>query len=294
MHRISRRHFVALASAGAAAPFALPRAAFAAPVTAQEIVERIKKSIGAEWKTDTVDGFKAGDPSTIATAVVTTALATIDVLEQAVRARANLVITCEPTFYSRADTPAPPKGGPDPVFAAKAELIASNNLVVWRFSDHWKLRKPDPFASGLVDALGWSKFRDPDDDARVSIPGMRLDALAAAVGKALDTRGGMRVIGNPQTRVQTIAVLPGVTPIQASLRTLPGADAIVAGEVREWESVEYVRDTVTEGGRKGLILVGRIVSEEPGMKACARWLGRIVPELTTTWIPAGDPYWRPR
>ncbi len=45
---------------------------------------------------------------------------------------------------------------------------------------------------------------------------------------------------------------------------------------------------------KGLILIGRLVSEDPGMKVCADWLNTIVPEARATAIPAGDPYWRPR
>ena len=60
---------------------------------------------------------------------------------------------------------------------------------------------------------------------------------------------------------------------------LPNVDAIVAGEVREWESVEYVRDKVFAGEKKGLILVGRVVSEEPGMAICADWLKTFVPEV---------------
>ena len=234
-------------------------------------------------------------------------MATMDVLRGAVKAGANFVITCEPTFYARADTTTPParRGAgpgsgeptsaalPDRVFAAKNDFIAKNNLVVWRFSDHWRLRKPDPFARGLTDAAGWSKYRIEDDPVRVTIPEIRLDALASEVKKKLNGRGGIRVVGNPQMKVQRIGVLAGTTSIQDSLKTLPGVDVIIAGEVREWESVEYARDTVTGGGKKGLILLGRVLSEEPGMNVCAQWLKTLVPELTTTWIPVGDPYWRP-
>ena len=59
------------------------------------------------------------------------------------------------------------------------------------------------------------------------------------------------------------------------------------------ESVEYVRDTVALGGKKSMTLVGRMVSEEPGMQVCAEWLKGIVPEVRATSISAGDPYWRP-
>jgi putative NIF3 family GTP cyclohydrolase 1 type 2 len=220
--------------------------------------------------------------------VVTTGMATMDVLRQAVTAGANLVITAEPTFYSRADT-----ATPDPICAAKNDFINKNSLVVWRFSDHWRLRKPDPLVQGLADVLGWSTLRAADDPTRISIPSITLGALASRVKKTLNARGGIRVIGDPETKVERVALLPGATPLRASLDTLPGVDAIVAGELREWESVEYARDTVTAGSKKGLILIGRVLSEDPGMNVCAQWIRTVVPQITTTWIGAGDPYWRP-
>ena len=93
--------------------------------------------------------------------------------------------------------------------------------------------------------------------------------------------------------VQRVGLLPGTTPIQAALKMLPNVDVIVAGEVREWESVEYVRDKVFAAEKKGLILVGRVVSEEPGMNVCANWLKTFVSEVPIRHISAGDPYWRP-
>src|SRR5207244_7697182 len=84
----------------------------AAPLTAQEIVDRIKKNIGVEWSSDDVDTLKAGDPSTVVTGVVTTSMATLDVLQKAVQAGANFVITAAPTFYSRADLSTPGARGP--------------------------------------------------------------------------------------------------------------------------------------------------------------------------------------
>ena len=287
MTQFSRREFVTLA---AAAPFALSQksANGSAALTAQEVVDRIKKSVGVEWKSDTVDTFKAGDPAVVVKGVVTTGMATMDVLRQAVTAGANLVITAEPTFYSRADT-----ATPDPVCAAKSDFINKNSLVVWRFSDHWRLRKPDPLVQGLADVLGWSTLRAADDPTRVSIRSITLGALASSVKKTLNARGGIRVIGDPETKVERVALLPGATPLRASLDTLPGVDAIVAGELREWESVEYARDTVTAGSKKGLILIGRVLSEDPGMNVCAQWIRTVVPQITTTWIRVGDPYWRP-
>lgn len=291
-----------LAAAGsAAAPWVThSRAVYGqGTLTAQAIVDRIKQNSAGEWKADTVDTFKAGDPATIVTGVATTAMATMAVLRQAVQSGANLIITAEPSFYSKGDssTPAAGRGGvaaaPDPVFAAKNDFIKTNKLVIWRFSDHWRQRTPDPLAIGMTDALGWSTFRTADNPALVNVPVTPLDNLVSDIKKNLNARGGIRVVGDPQLKVQRIGLLPGTTAIQAALKLLPQVDAIVAGEVREWESVEYVRDKVTAGEKKSLVLVGRVVSENAGMKECARWLKTLIPEVPTRSISVDDPYWRP-
>ena len=60
--------------------------------------------------------------------------------------------------------------------------------------------------------------------------------------------------------------------MQTTVKNLPQADVILSGEPREWEAVEYVFDTAAAGQPRGMIAVGRLVSEEPGMRACAAWL----------------------
>ena len=317
-HHLSRREFGTLVTVGAVAgcvthPLAFAQRAPAGIVTAADIIARIKQNIGVEWKAETVDSVKAGDPSVRVTGVATTAMATLGVLQQAVKSGANMVITFEPTFYSRADAPTPPAGrgggrgaagapanqpaAPRPadlVFAAKNDFIARNNLIIFRLSDHWRARTPDPLAQGLANTLGWSKYQAGGGDARrFDVPASSLEALAAAIKKALQSRGGIRVIGDPQARVQRVALLPGSIPIQASLETLPTVDVIVAGEIREWESSEYTRDAIFAGQRKGLIVLGRAVSEEPGMALCADWLETVVTEVPVRHISAGDLYWRP-
>ena len=307
---LSRREFGALTVSAMAAPFALTSPLTTSPpISATDVIDRIRKSIGVEWTPDTFDTIKAGDPATVVSGVVTTAIASMSVLRRAVDAGANLIVTAEPTFYGRADARTPPagrgggRGGPpppdtpppsDPVFTAKNAFIEKHGLVVFRLNQHWRLRRPDPFATGLASTLGWNKRLDaPGDVLRYSIGAASLSALAAELKRTLGSRGGIRVIGDPQTRVQTVALLPGSTPLAAALDNLPAVDVVVAGEVREWESVEYARDVVASGGRKGLVLVGRIVSEEGGMSECARWLTTLVSEVPVRHIPAGDPYWSP-
>jgi len=305
MTRLSRREFAALTAAAAAAPFAFDEAPSAAALTAKDLIDRITTQIGVPWKAETVDGVKAGDPTTVITGVVTTAMATLAVLQQAVKAGANVVISGEPAFYAKTDArtpPAPrsPAGGapaaaapPDPVFTAKNAFIDRHKLVIVRLSDHWRLREPDPLAVGLAQAMGWTKYQVPGNARRYDVPALTVDALVGAIAKNLGASGGIRVVGNAKTTVRRIGLLPGSTPIQASLTLLPDVDAIVAGEVREWESVEYARDHVAAGHEKALILVGRVLSEDPGMQVCAEWLKTVIPGVSVRHIAVGDPYWRP-
>src|SRR5690348_5426067 len=96
MTTLSRRDFVALAGAGAfVAPFSKndELSTGSAGITAQDVIDRVKKHIGVDWGQDDVDTFKAGDPATAVTGVVTTSMATLDVLQQAVQAGSNLIIT---------------------------------------------------------------------------------------------------------------------------------------------------------------------------------------------------------
>ena len=300
MSHFSRRRFSALAGAGAViAPGVFAQRPPGA-VTAADIVDRIRGKVGIEWTPDTVDTFKAGDPAAVVKGIAITAMATMEVLKQAVAAGASMVITAEPTFFGKADNPNPPAGRgqgtdatPDAVLAAKRDFIEKNGLVVWRFSDHWRLRKPDPLAQGLTEAMGWAKYQVAGDATDFELPAVTLDALAGDLKKKLGIRGGMRVVGEPKSEIRKVGLLTGTTALAASLRTMPEVDAIVAGEVREWESVEYAQDTVAAGMKKGMILLGRVISEEPGMKLCAAWLQGFVSEVPVKWIPTGDPYWRP-
>jgi len=286
---LSRREFVA---AGAAALMSmgagrLPRV----ELTAQQVIDRIRASVGVPWRETTGDTFKAGNPQTIVTGIATTVMATLPVLRQAAGAGRNLIVTCEPTFYNGNDDPGP--RATDPIYLAKKAFIDERRLVIWRFQDHWGARSPNEFAAALAETLGWTKFRTAENPLIYAMPSTTLGALAAHARARLGVRGGMRVIGNAGMRVRRVFLSPGTTSLQATIDNLPQADVILSGEPREWEAVEYVADSAPAGRPKGMIAVGRVVSEEPGMRACAAWLRSLFTDIPIEPIAVGDPYWRP-
>jgi putative NIF3 family GTP cyclohydrolase 1 type 2 len=298
--RLSRRRFALLAGAASVAPLGL---AGADPINAEAAVRRIQAELGGDWPATGPDGFKAGDPSTIVKGIATTAMATIDVLKQAVAAHANLILTYEPAFYGRADglpSPSPSPGrGPmglnpdDPVVKAKREFIEKNGLVIFRLRDHWQARKESEMAAAFAGALGWADRRVKSDDALYDIPPVTAEQTVAAIRERLKLRAGLRAVGDRKATVRRVLVHPGAMTPTTMWHRYSEVDMIVAGEVREWENTHYAADMFTAGEKRALATVGRVVSEEPGMRACAEWVKNVVKEVPAIWIGAGDPYWRP-
>jgi len=285
---LSRREFVTTGAAvllAAGAP-RLPRL----ELTAQQVIDRIRARVGVPWRNTTVDTFKAGDPATVVTGIATVVMATVPTLRQAAAAGRNLIVTFEPTFYSGNDDPGPRAS--DPVYLAKKAFIDQHKLVVWRFSDHWGARAPNEFASALAETLGWGALRTADNPLIYAIPSTTLGVLTAHVRSRLGVKGSLRVVGAPAMPIRRVLLSPGTTDLPGTIRNLPHADVILSGEPREWEAVEYVLDTASTSQRKGMIAVGRLVSEEPGMRACAAWLRTFITEVTVEAIAAVDPYWR--
>ncbi len=261
--------------------------------TASQIIERIKAQVGVPWRAQTVDTIKSGDPETPVTGIATTMMATYDVLQRAAAQGRNLVITHEPTFYSHLDSTEALKN--DPVWQEKEKFIREHKMVVFRFHDHWHMRRPDGILQGMTNALGWQKFRNPDMPALYTMPETTLNALAATIRKQLNVQV-LRVVGTPSMKLTKVALLPGAGGAASHRAMLQRSDveALAIGEVPEWETIEYVADAVAQGKRKALILIGHIPSEQAGMENCADWLKTFIQDVPVTFVPAMEPFWVPR
>jgi putative NIF3 family GTP cyclohydrolase 1 type 2 len=287
MGAITRREFVAT-SAGAVVAGAVV-AGQQPPLTPRRVVELIQAKLGVAWRTETVDTFKAGNPDTAVRGIATTVMATMSVLERAAAAGRNFVISHEPTFYSHTDSTSEIEA--DPIYQRKAELIKKHDLVVWRFHDHWHMRRPEPMAQGFFRAMRWEQ--DVQSSNRITIiPETTLEAAARLAEDRLAIKA-LRVIGNPTTKVTKVAFMPGYGQLPALMRVLADADLVFTGEQREWEGLYYAHDVVASGRPKGVIVLGHAVSEEPGMKICAEWLKTFITDVAVELIPAGEPFWRP-
>ncbi len=260
-------------------------------ITARELVAEIQKQVGVEWQHDTVDTFKAGNPNTVVTGVAVTMMATMDVLQRASAHGLNFIITHEPTFYAHLDIPEGIAES-DPVWAEKRAFIEKHGLVVWRFHDHWHRRMPDGIEAGMVHAMGWEKFQRPDNQYLFTLPEITVKELAQQVSQRLDSPV-VRVVGDPGMKVTKIGFSPGSAGSEREIHALEQDDVqvLLVGETREWETVEYAADAVSEGRKKALIVIGHIPSEQPGMDECARWLKGFVKNILIEFVPAHQPFW---
>ncbi len=260
-------------------------------ITAREVVAEIQKQVGVEWKKETVDTFKAGNPDTAVIGIAVTMMATMDVLERASAKGLNFVITHEPTFYAHLDTP---DGMPesDPVWAEKRAFIEKHGMVVWRFHDHWHMRKPDGIEAGMVHALGWEKFQNTENQYLFVLPETTLKQLAEELARKLESPV-VRVVGDPEMKVTKVGFSPGAAGFQRETHALERDDvqALLVGETREWETVEYAADAVTQGRNKALIVIGHVPSEQAGMEECTRWLKGFVKQVPVEFVAAKEPFW---
>jgi len=261
--------------------------------TASQIIEQIKAHVGVPWRTETVDTIKAGDPNTPVTGIATTMMATFDVLRRAAAENKNLVITHEPTFYSHLDKVDTLEQEQDAVWADKEKFIRDHHMVVWRFHDHWHLRRPDGIMEGVLQTLGWQDRYNAETHL-VTIPETTVDRLAAEVKTKLGARA-LRVVGAKEMKVTTIALQPGAGGTAGHRKSLQrsAVEVLIIGEVPEWETIEYVSDAAAQGKKKALILVGHIPSEQPGMENCAVWLKTFLKNVPVGFVPTVEPFWMP-
>jgi putative NIF3 family GTP cyclohydrolase 1 type 2 len=258
-------------------------------LTAGQVIERIQQHVGVPWRTPTVDTIKSGSPETPVKGIATTMMATLDVVQRAAAAGKNMVITHEPTFFAHEDKTDTLKN--DPTYRFKQEFLDRNQMVVFRFHDHWHAHQPDGIATGMAQALDWTKKADPANPRQFLFDGITLAELSKQMQDKLGIRS-MRVVGDPRLKVRRVAANWGYAgSLQPFSR--PDVDVLVIGETREWELIEYAADTITSGAKKGLIVMGHIPSEQAGMIYCAEWLKGFISEVPIEFVAAAEPFWSP-
>jgi putative NIF3 family GTP cyclohydrolase 1 type 2 len=242
-----------------------------------------------------------GSSDTQVTGIMVATMPSLAVLRQAVASGCNLILSAEAPLYSRplpADANPMARAGAErlfaqPVFREKSAFIADHKLVIYRLPTRSEAPGPSAdnplFTGHLARAMGLSTTADGwiFDTAPIT-----LGTLVQRAQSAVGAHGGLRMIGDPAMPVRKVCVVPGTTEMAATLPRLRQADVLVAGDLREWELVPYIADSHAAGHPKGLVALGRILSQQPGTRALAAALKAAHPGLPVSFAPHADPFWR--
>lgn len=263
----------------------------------QDVIDVIVKDCGLPAPLEqTCDILVAGSPDTKVTGIVTTFMATVDVIRKAAEIGANLIITHEPTYFTGMDETDWLQD--DPVYLAKKKLLDEHGIAVWRFHDHMHLAKPDRIYEGLNRQLGWEGFYKPEGSFHhvYEIEEMTLAELADFF-KAKLSMDVLRVIGDPSMTCRKVGILVGGGSLGLGREQMPmefmrqsDLDVVVCGEITEWTLAAYVNDARMLGMNKAMVVVGHERTEEWGMKDMVRWLQPLVNDIPVTFIDAKEPF----
>jgi putative NIF3 family GTP cyclohydrolase 1 type 2 len=253
----------------------------------QQAIDTIISAVPGAPFAETVDTVKVGNTSQPLMGIVVCFLANAQIIEQAAQQGANLIIAHEPLFYNHLDKTDWLET--DVVYHSKRDLLMKHKLVVWRFHDYLHSIPPDATVMGIMREMGWQSRGAGDDLVFTDISPMPLQAVAQLLQQKLGLQT-IRIVGDMSMPCKTVAIMPGSPPAQYHIEVLHDADVLIAGEINEWETNEYVRDANLLGQKKGLIVIGHAASEEPGMRLMTDWLQERLPGVPIKFIPAINPF----
>ena len=238
-------------------------------------------------------GFVFGDGEVEVTGVAVCWSPTLAVIREAARLRCNMIISHEPVFFQKrwsVDAEAKntwfeeAEDACKPVNVARNAALAAMKGCVWRAHSNWDTAPKYGIIDGLIDELGVgpavarSRFMTLHN-----VPPIVVRDLARDVQRKLNT-GAIRVTGDLNRKVTRVATMIGGlgqmfnSPEEAAAL---GAEAVVAGEC-----LAYTMWNATELGLS-LIEAGHGASENPGMRAMARWLGTQVKDVPVRFVDTG-------
>ena len=234
----------------------------------------------------TCDGLIFGDGEREIDRAATCHKLTLDVLERAKAAGAQMIVTHEPPFV---DGNLP--GAHIPVDMEKARRIEDSAVAVYRFHDHAHLAEPDYIHEGFIRATGLG-IAERGEKIQLGVRRYALDALLTPRSLASLCRDRLgakfaRVCGAADFETSSlILALGGIGYHQIKLLCEPGTDLIVTGELNEVLECEHVKDICALHGPKAVVMLGHYTAEYMGMRLVAEKLNAI--GVDTICIDSGE------
>ena len=292
----------------------------------REVIQKIKNyhyayfpgENGPERIADRIsrDQILYGDPERECTGIVTTCWASMDVIVEAGKRGANLIICHEALFWNHGDHTGWLVQRQNRTFRKKAELLDQYGITVWRDHDYIHSGIPvgngqyaDGIFYGLADTLGWTEYIDTETSAQLEqvsgwngfavkgrlnplayvIPPVSAGELASFLIRRLNISGA-KITGDPDRTVSRVSILFHIFGDANELITFADegkTDCFLSMEIVDYTLAEYVRDAAENG--PVIIGIGHFNIEEPGMNYMVNWLNEAIGEpIPCSFVQSGD------
>jgi putative NIF3 family GTP cyclohydrolase 1 type 2 len=238
-----------------------------------------------------VDELLYGDLSHNVTGIAVMFMPTIRALQEATQLNCNLILTHEGLFFHHWKTPHV-KGK---VYQEKEAYMKDHGLNIFRFHDLIHMYNPDKITAALTDTLFpnvVSKQIFPTYTVIELKNAQSLFSLRTQI-KATLQLPTYRYVGEDLHHIKRIGLFVGyrgngehVIPTFEDDQV----DLVIYGEGFEWETPEYVRDSLETSSPKSLIILGHYASEAPGMALFAEELAQSFPDVPVHYIDSGSPF----
>ena len=271
-------------------------------MTVQQIIDVVIRKTGLAPLpgNQTCDHLMTGSMDQEVHKIVTTFMATVDVIRKAIELGADMIITHEPTWFTGHDTTEWLQE--DPVYLEKQRMISEAGLAIWRFHDHMHMAAEDGIYRGFDHKLGWKGYRLPDGPAEERfganyvIPQVTLAELAKEFKQKLDM-DVVQIVGDPNMTVRRVGVMVGGGALGLGVEERPmqvmrkkALDVAICGDIVEWTLSAYIRDAAALGMNKGMLVLGHERSEEMGMEFLGDWLKDVLGDMEIVFVDSKEPF----
>ncbi len=261
---------------------------------------------------DGCDGIKCGDPSVECRGIVSALVPTVDVIRKTIDLGYNFLYVHEPTYYLTPDFSDWRADFDCEIYEKKKTLMEDNGIVVYRDHDHMHAHRPDSIFTGVIKYMGWEDYLKAGGEKvpfgyLIEFPEPR---SVRDINNEFITKIGMngtRFVGDPDSMIKKIALVGHIYPeafIPSTMKDgyytdysteiirvlqAENIDAILPGEIIEWNLLSYIRDANSFGKNMAVFNIGHFNWEQLGARYAVDWLSEITEnKVPVKYIPTGD------
>ena len=278
-----------------------------------EIVRRIESYHPYLPDYNGCDGYKSGNPEDECTGIACALVPTYEVIREAAEKGCNFLYVHEPSYYLSPDYPDWRGDFENKVYEEKRKFIDEHRITIYRDHDHTHAHQPDGIFTGVKKYFGWEKYEVENDTGiwgsyLFEVPTLTVGEMRDFLIRTLHLNG-CRFIGRESDRIHRVAIVGHIFPegfgpsvpreengfftdystdIMRAMET-KGLQAIIPGEIIEWNVLSYIGDAVAMGKTAACFNIGHFSFEELGARYAADWIGDLVEHnVPICYIPRKD------